>query len=51
MLDERGMTGAKPVVNPALARNNDDVDEEEARTEEHRISCKTLTLFTDRDCA
>ena len=35
MLNEHGMKNAKPVVAPALARNDDDEDEE-ASTEEHR---------------
>ena len=37
MLNEHGMKGAKPVVAPALARNDDDKDAEEASSEEHHI--------------
>ena len=36
MLNEHGMKDAKPVVTPAVNRNDDD-DEEEASAEEHRI--------------
>ena len=37
MLNEHGMKNAKPVVTPALARNDGDEDEEEESTEERRI--------------
>ena len=36
-LNEHGMKNAKPVVAPALVRKDDDEDEEEAITEEHRV--------------
>ena len=44
MLDEHGMTSANLVVTPALARNDDDEDNEEASTTEHRI----LRRFVDK---
>ena len=37
MLNEHGMKDAKPVVSPAVNRNDDDDDEEEASAEGHRI--------------
>ena len=37
MLNEHGMKYAKPVVTPAVNRNDDDDDEEEASAEKHRI--------------
>ena len=37
MLNERGMKDAKPVVTPAVNRNDDDDEEEEASAEEQRI--------------
>ena len=37
MLNEHGMKDAKPVVTPAVNRNDDDDEDEEASAEEHRI--------------
>ena len=36
MLNEHGMQNAKPVVTPAVNRNDDDDESEEASAEEHR---------------
>ena len=36
MLNEHGMQNAKPVVTPAVNRNDDDDEDEEASAEEHR---------------
>ena len=36
MLNEHGMKDAKPVVTPAVNRNDDDDEDEEASAEEHR---------------
>ena len=36
MLNEHGMKNAKPVVTPAVNRNDDDGQSEEASAEEHR---------------
>ena len=36
MLDEHGMQNAKPVVTPAVNRNDDDDESEVASAEEHR---------------
>ena len=51
MLNEHGMKSAILEVTPALARSDEDEDEGEAITEEHRIMRRTggKSQFLDRD--